>query len=499
MTITSINFLAFLILGVVVYYLIPKKSQWIVLLVCSVLFYCLATNPITILYLVAAAMIAYVSTLYAAKLKAAEDTSRKAKMITGVSIVLLVLLWFIPKGTSLWSAGRINIIGALGMGYYTAQTISYILDVYWDTIKPQRNFLKLFLFIAFFPQLTVGPISRYQALEPLYAAHDFSYDNITSGFQRILWGLMKKMVLSDRIGYITSAIWADPATFTGGWPWIAVLIYPLQLYADFSGCMDIVLGTAELFDIRLAENFNTPFFSRTVQEFWQRWHITLGGWARDYLYYPVLKSDALINLGKKCKARFGKRLGKLIPWTIGMIILWTAMGVWHGTVMHVLGVGLWFCAIIVISEITQPLMKRVTDLLHINTESFGWRLFQMIRTYIFFAIGTLCFSAKSIGGLIDNLRILKHSFDEHAPWYIFEETLFSIGVRWLDIWIIIGCLLMLLTVDIIYSKKGPVRKIIKRHRIAFRWALWIGLFLLVILCGMYGPGYDASSFIYQGF
>ena len=128
-----------------------------------------------------------------------------------------------------------------------------------------------------------------------------------------------------------------------------MFLYPLEIYTDFSGCMDIVLGAAELFGVRLAENFRNPFFSRNSQEFWQRWHITLGAWARDYVFYPFMKSKCMVTFGKKCKKRFGKRWGKFIPWSVSMAVLWFVMGFWHGSVRHIFGVSLWFWSVLFIS------------------------------------------------------------------------------------------------------------------------------------------------------
>lgn len=277
MTVTSFFFLIFLLGGMMIYYIVPKRGQWVVLLGMSLLYYMLAAVDYTIFYLVFSTLLAYISSnlLEMKKVKESPKGKRLITIVTMIAICFNILLWFVIKGSSFWILGSEILhskipafpvlmacpaASALGMGYYTAQIISYIMDCYWETCRPQRNFLKLFLFVAFFPQLTVGPISRYSNLQSLYEKHEFSYQNLCFGSQRILWGFFKKLVISDRINIITSGIWADTATYGGKWPWIAVFLYPVQLYTDFSGCMDIILGAAELFDIRLPENFNNPFF-----------------------------------------------------------------------------------------------------------------------------------------------------------------------------------------------------------------------------------------------
>lgn len=305
MSITSFYYLVLITVGVLIYYVIPKKTQWAVLLGLSLVFYYYAATPYTIVYLIISTLIAYTSTIWIQRKreKNAEET-KGILTITVIALAINIVIWFVVKGRGLWipiasrfiawhysakldSLMNLQLIASLGMGYYTLQVLGYIIDCYWENVIPQKNPLKLFLFVTYFPQLTTGPISRYKQLETLYDRHKFEYQNIAFGAQRILWGFTKKIVLAERIGIIVSEINASPDKYTGFYSWIAILMYPLQMYADFSGCMDIVLGTSELFGIKLAENFNNPFFARTSQEFWQRWHITLGTWAKDYVLYPL--------------------------------------------------------------------------------------------------------------------------------------------------------------------------------------------------------------------
>ncbi len=386
------------------------------------------------------------------------------------------------------------------MGYYTAQVIGYILDVYWDNIKPQHNPFKLFLFVCFFPQLTVGPISRYEDLQDIYEPHSLTYQNICFGCQRILWGLFKKLVISDRVGMIVNGIWTDTGTYNGVWLWIATFLYPLQLYTDFSGCMDIVLGTAELFGIHLQENFRNPFFSKSSQEFWQRWHITLGSWARDYIYYPVLKSRLLVSLGKSSRKRFGKRIGKFIPWAVGMAVLWFVMGFWHGSIQHIAGVSLWFWAMLVLSEWFKPLLTRIIEYLHIRTDVLSWHIFQSTRTYIVYALGAVSFSAPSMMGAIVHYKQLLDSLRTGwNPWVLFDGSVLNLGLTWQDINLILFGVFLLFMVGVLREKFGYARLWIQKQNLGFRWLLWLGLFSLVLISGLYGEGYDSSVFIYQGF
>ncbi len=516
MTVISFWFFLMLAAGVLIYYLVPQKGQWFVLLVLSIVYYCLAAVPYTIIFLIGSTLIAYSATrrIERERESAAEGREKKIAAVAVAAVAANALIWFLLKGSAFWTdtasalhnrnpafpvLSALPVAAALGMGYYTAQVIAYILDVYWQISKAQRNPVKLFLFIAFFPQLTVGPISRYHELETLYKGHRFSYENLCFGSQRILWGLFKKLVIADRVGILTNAIWSAPESCTGFWPWIALLLYPLQIYADFSGCMDIVLGAAELFDIRLPENFNNPFFARSSQEFWQRWHITLGTWARDYVYYPVLKSRFLTGLGKRTRKRFGRRVGKLIPWGIGMAILWFVMGFWHGSMRFIFGVSLWYWLMLVLAELTKPLSDRIKAKLRVKTESFGWHLFQSMRTYLIYAVGAMFFSAGKLSEAFIRLRMLLQSFRALNPWIFFDRSILTLGFTWEDVNLILVGVVILFVAAGLREKRGYARTWIREQSVGFRWAVWIVLLLLVMVYGLYGPGYDASSFIYQGF
>lgn len=518
MTITSFSYLVFILIGGCIYYILPKKIQWVELLALSIVFYCMVSNPYTLIFPIIATVLAYSATWLqqTERIKSAKWKYLGCAIVS-IAVILCVGLWFWLKASDIWVSlsYRISvmipfvqpleapaILSALGMGYYTLQIVGYILDCYWGTIQPQRNPLKLFLFVIFFPQMVTGPISRYSQLEGLFLANGFSYENVTGGMQRILWGLFKKLVLAERVGIIVNAIYGNLDLYNGWWYWIALLLYPIQMYADFSGCTDIVLGTAEVFGIKLPENFNNPFFSRTSQEFWQRWHITLGAWAKDYVLYPLLKMKWMINLGKKTKKKFGKKFGKFIPTTVGMFFLWMVMGTWHGSFKYIIGVSLWYWIILMLGELFAPAFDRVVKLLKIDTESFSWHLFQSVRTYLIYAVGAVFFRADGFGQAIKLLKSLFTMFiGENTPnsWVLFNGSILNLGVSYDDINIIIFAVVLLAIVAVLREKYGYARNWMKNQILVFRWGIWIGLFVIVLILGKYGPGYNASEFIYQGF
>lgn len=518
MTITSFSFYILVSAGVILYYLIPRSLQWIELLILSIIFYCMATTPYTLCYLMVSTLIAWSVTNGLERYRnktGAEEVSRLWKILVISAVIINILLWFVLKGKSFFSYGQkllgilfpealsielIELTSALGMGYYTLQIIGYMIDCYWETVKPQRNILKLFLFTSFFPQLVTGPISRYSQLTDLYEKHKFSYINVTHGAQRILYGVFKKLVLAERAGAIVNGIWGDLSTFNGIYVWIAILLYPIQMYADFSGCMDIVIGTAEMFDIKLAENFNNPFFSRTSQEFWQRWHITLGTWAKDYVLYPLLKSKTIVKLGKSFKKKFGKKTGKFLTTAVGMLVLWMVMGIWHGAPKYVIGVSLWYWIILMLGELTTPFTCKITVRLRFKTKSFSWNLFRMIRTYFIYAIGAVFFRAEGISEAVCFLKEALQAFGEDRwnPWMLFNGSILNL-TTYMDLNIIIFAIAVVLLVGILREKYGYAREWLDRQAILFRWFVWLGIFSFVLIYGMYGAGYDAAEFIYQGF
>lgn len=517
MTITSFRFLLFVAISLVVYYVLPKSWQWAELLAMSLVFYFLAARGHTIIYLVISSLAAYVATMWIERLrKQGKRNARLINVLTAAALTVNILLWFVFKGHEFWTAAirgityfspsslsaltSLELVASLGMGYYTLQVMGYILDCAWETIEPQKNPLKLFLFVCFFPQLTTGPISQYRQLESLYQKHRFQYENLAHGAQRVLWGFFKKLVLAERAGMIVSGITADISIYNGCYSWIAILLYPIQMYADFSGCMDIVIGVAQMFDIRLAENFHNPFFSRTSQEFWQRWHITLGAWAKDYVLYPLLKSKMMVKFSKAARKKFGKTVGKFIATATGMFVLWMVMGIWHGALRFIVGVSLWYWVILMAGELLAPVFSQITRKLGFRTESFSWHVFQSARTYVIYAVGATFFSM----GIREGVLLLGQAAQTLTgkvfnPWIFFDGSILQFGVTWGDINLIIIAVILLVIVGILSEKYGSARAFMDKQCFLFRWLCWITLFVIVLVYGKYGPGYNAADFIYQGF
>lgn len=523
MNVTSIYFLAFCSALLLLYYCFPGKMRWGVLLAGSLFFYFAGAAPVTIVYLLVSVCTVYwASTRFAAVDEAlaglgkadCDQRSRaekKKKIILAAVLVINFGMLAVLKYSNLFlqpvffvyrlSGGTaetpyFKFASALGISFYTLQITGYLLDCYWGKCKAQKNIGKLLLFTCYFPQMVSGPISRYGELEgTLFAGNSFQSKRILHGMQRMLWGFFQKLVISERLAVIVNTIYGDTGTYTGLYVWAAAFGFILQLYTDFAGCMDIVLGVSECFGIYLPENFRMPFSARTIQEFWQRWHITLGTWLKDYIMYPVLKTEVWYRMGTAIKKKWGKSLGKKIPTWAGLFILWTAMGVWHGNDWkYVIGEGYWFWLLIVGSQVMEPFFKKGLAFFHIRKEAFWWILFQRARTFVCFAVGMIFFRADSLRQAFVMIRngLLRWNTG------ILGSGLLSFGLGKKELAVTAAGLLLLGAVS--YRKeKGDIRDWIDEKPLVFRWAVWYGLFFGVLVLGCYGTFYDTSNFIYAQF
>ncbi len=278
MSFLSYSFFLFLFIVFVSYYIVPIKKQWIVLLIFSILFYVFESN---ILYILISGISTYLISLWIEK----ESSSKKnqKKLIIGISLNMILLLTL--KYNLLKEMIGRSILIPLGISYYTLSSISYLVDIYQKKIKT-NGFFRFFLSISFFPTLILGPINRYQKIEKtLFQNHSFHLQNVIDGSLRILYGIFKKLVIADSIYLIVNFIVTEK--IGGIIPIFGLLLYGIQIYADFSSGMDIVLGFSKMLQIDLEENFNTPYFSKSLSEFWNRWHMTLTNWFKDYVYIPL--------------------------------------------------------------------------------------------------------------------------------------------------------------------------------------------------------------------
>lgn len=362
----------FLPLVLVSYYISPKKLRNTIILISSLIFYAWG-EPVYILLIILSILINYLGALLIRKYISDKEKS-KFIFITVLLIDISVLFFFKYYGFAIESLGSIfglnlqvkNIALPLGISFYTFQQISYIADIYTEKIKPQKNLIDFAAYIAMFPQLIAGPIVKYNDVYKQLANRNETINRFGEGVQRFIIGLGKKVILANNIGVIWTQVKEihlnDLSVVLA---WIGIIAFTLQIYFDFSGYSDMAIGLAKMFGFDFLENFDYPYISKSITEFWRRWHISLGGWFREYIYIP---------LG-------GNKKGTLIQ-VRNLFIVWFTTGLWHGANTNFIIWGLYFGVVLFIEKIyLKDLLKRIPTIFsHIYTliiVMIGWIIFDM--------------------------------------------------------------------------------------------------------------------------
>lgn len=488
MEITSFYFLCFYTVLLILYYVLPGKMQWVLLLVSSIAFYLLSGSPWLILYPAAAVTVTFFCTR---RMDMAPGVGRTAALLIDIVLLIgtLAALKYLKFG------GGIAV--PLGLSFYTFILAGYAIDVYNGIAVRQKNFFRLALYGFYFPTMISGPIMLYRECgEQMYVSHRFDYDQVTKGMQRMLWGFFKKLVISERAAVLANTVFDNSGSYHGAYIWAAAVFFTIQLYTDFSGCMDIVIGLSQTLGLKLPENFETPFFAKTISEYWRRWHITLGIWMKDYVFYPLLRTKLFTGMNRTLRARLGKKAGKQLTTFTAMFILWLSVGLWHGgNIKYVIGSGLLHWFYIVIGEVTLPFWKKVLPKAHIPMEGKAADLFRIIRTFFLVNIGNVFFRAPSAGTAA---KMLRQGIMAWNPQILVDGSLLKLGLDGIDCAVLGVSVAILFTVSVL-QQKASVRERIAAKPAAVRWVIWFAALFYVILLGEYGPGYSASEFIYQGF
>ncbi|MBO5845486.1 MAG: MBOAT family protein [Clostridia bacterium] len=530
MLFTSYEFLVFLAAVFLLYYLLPKRTQWITLLCASYVFYALAGVKYlafivftTLSSFAVACLMGRVSDRegrYLADMsdklskdeKKAYRAAQKKKrfLILSAGLVLNFGVLAVLKYTA-FAVVNINswlhafgadttltipsLILPLGISFYTFQTMGYLIDVYRAKAEPQKNIFKFALFVSFFPQLIQGPISRFGDLgAQLTEAHRFERKNFTYGMQRVLWGYFKKLVIADRVLVAINTMIESPDSYRGFYVFALIILYSVQIYADFTGGIDITIGIAEALGIKLAENFKCPFSSRSTKEYWNRWHITMGSWFTDYVFYPLSICRPMTWISKKSRSLLGKNIGKRVPVYLATIITWFLTGLWHGAGWNFIVWGLLNCFVILVSRELEPLYARFENRFPRLHASSAYGAFMCIRTFL-------------LMGLIRSLDCYRNVSLTFKMWGSMFTTfnvaealgggISTLGLTLVDYVIILcGCIIMFAV-----SRAG--KEISVREQLydkpVLSWCLFGLLFILIIMFGAYSVGYDASQFIYNQF
>lgn len=527
---TSYEFIGFIIGLFLLYYLVPKRLQWSLLLLAGYVFY-FAAGPEYLVYILVTTASTWLTAcimgrnqekqaLYLKEHKA--ELSREEKkaykdgrhrvqfrwlvvcllLNIGILAVVKYANFFISNVNGILDAvgqtGRLSFVTLalpLGISFYTFQAMGYLIDVYRGTVPAEKNFFKFALFVSFFPQLIQGPISRFGDLsETLYTQHRFEPKNVSYGLQRMLWGYFKKMVIADRILAGVSCIIGEPDTYYGAYAFAGMLFYTIELYADFTGGIDITIGIAQVLGIRVQENFNRPYFSKSLKEYWRRWHISMCTWFKDYIFYPVSVCKPMQKFSKFSRKHLGENVGKKLPVYVSSFVVWFATGIWHGASWNFIVWGLANWLVLMLSEELEPLYARFHSRFSIGRRRI-YKLFMVARTFLLICVLNLfdCYEAVST-----TFRMFG-SMLTAGNWGVLRDgSLLKLGVTAVDYAVLAAGIVVLIAVSLL-QRSGSVRDKIAARAYPVRVCVWFGLFLLVVLLGTYGIGYDSSQFIYNGF
>ena len=532
MLFTSYEFVAFLCLTFILYYTVPKKVQWTVLLVSSIVFYLFAG----IEYMAFIFTTSLVSWGVALLIQGANDKtaayldehrsdmdkeSRKAykakrkKKNFGVLCAGLLIgfgILAVLKYTG-FAVANINsllhffgldneltvpeLLLPLGISFYTFRTMGYLIDVYRGKAKAQKNPAKYFLFVAFFPQIAQGPISRYGDLEDeLYAPRRFDGSVFFSGIQRMTWGYFKKLVIADRILVGMRTMLGNTEEYDGVWALLLILVYSVEIYADFTGGIDITIGIAESLGIKLKENFDHPFISKSTKEYWNRWHITMGSWFTDYIFYPISVCRPMQAISKKSRKLFGNVVGKRIPVYIATIVTWFLTGLWHGAAWNFIVWGLLNCLVILVSQELEPLYKKFRARFPklVKTRAYGG--FMIARTFLLMGFIRSLDCYRDVG---TTFRMWGSVFTRGNYAELFSQKLADTGFDIANIAVILLSVAVVCGVNALSIRRGEDMRVALRSRPWISYSLFALLIVAIILFGAYGIGYDSSAFIYEQF
>lgn len=502
MDITEISFYLFIGISLIVYWCVPHKWRWGVLLLDSVIFCALNTAPQTFVYMFAGIVSVYGATVFFEK----NPDSKAKKPVLVVTLLFVVGILAVLKYTSLvintinyWSGQNIGTVSwkaPLAISFYTLTLISYLLDCYWGMSKAEKNILKLGLYIFYFPVMISGPILREgETKSKLFEEKTFDYDRTVKGMRRAAWGLLKKAVVADHLAMIVAYMAANLDLYKGLWVMAFIMIFSIELYFDFSGCMDIVIGMSACFGIELPENFTAPFLSKTIQEFWRRWHTTLGVWLKNYIMTPMLRTKWLTDMGVRCKKKFGKK-GRKIPTYVAMFFVWSVMGIWHGNSWkYIIGEGWWFWIIIVLGQILEERFKKLKAFLHIKDDSKWYGAFCIVRTFIIYCFGNLFFKAQDLPTalyMVKNMFTKTYIHDPLAGLYDNVWTSFG-GIQSVCV---VGVLMIIQFLCDRKTYKGEtMQTFVSALKTPVRWLLYFVLIMVIVEFGVFGK----SAFIYFGF
>ena len=488
MKFNTLQFLLFLPVVATLFFILPHRWRWILLLAGSYLFY-MSWNPKYIIVLLVVTAVGYIVGLWLTR--ETDPKTRRLILIFSLAIILGILFFFKyfnhanPLlqvlfgqliGSDLWPV--IHVAIPLGISFFTLQAISYVIDTYRGVAPSEKQAGIFALFIAFFPHLTAGPIARAKHLIPqFYEPHTADYEKIVTGLQRMAWGFFKKLVIADRLALLVNPIYDDPSAYTGAVLLLATYAFAFQIYCDFSGYADIAIGAARVMGFQLQENFQQPYYAQSIVDFWRQWHISLSNWLRDYIYYPMSRALHRSNL------RSENILVLIIPPFTTMLV----SGLWHGTNWTFLVWGALHGMYMVISVLTSRWKNRL-DL----PFALPARITVGLKIFVTFNLVSFAWIFFRASSLSDAVYIVRHLFvNTGIPPSLFE----IMPGGWYEWMIALLALLLMEAVHWMQERHGSLRTVIQCQPVWLRWSAYYSLVMVIFMFGKF----EATEFIYSRF
>ena len=485
MSYVAAKYFIFVAITVIIYYILPLRCRWWVLLGASGYFYYeVSTEKKQLVVFLASIVISYLCGLFVDGYTR-QKKNLKAKMVLGIGVIASAVPLFVTKmddllnGTVIYKSA-ISWIVPVGLAFYSMQIIAYLVDIYRGEIIPQKNVFKFVLFVSFFPIIIQGPISRYAQLGgQLFEGHKYNDEKIMRGIQLILWGLFLKYMIADKASVVVNMVFDNYRDYSGIYVWVAGILYSIQLYADFLSCVSMSQGVAGLFGIELIDNFNHPYFSTSIKEFWRRWHISFSQWLRDYVY---------ISLG-------GNKKGKLKKY-INLVITFGVSGLWHGGSWKYLFWGLMHAGYQIVGDQIHGVKDRVLEQLSLRKDSKTRKILEMIVTSFLVMIAWIIFRAQSLKA---GIKMIISMFSAFNPWILFDNSIFTLGLSQKEFEVLAVAVLILVIVSFLQEKGIKIRDWFNRRNIFVRWIVYLCVIWSIWIFGTYGYGFNAADFIYGGF
>jgi len=485
MLFNSIEFLLFFPAVVILYFVLPSKYRWFWLLLVSYYFYMNWSAKYLVLILIST-LITYASGLLIEKFRERKKLFLLISLISNLGILFFFKYYnfvtdslkdFFETLGYQWEGSSLNVLLPVGISFYTFQALSYTIDVYRGNTPAEKHFGKYALFVSFFPQLVAGPIEKSKNLLPQFSiTHKFNYERIREGLLLMLWGYFKKVVIADRLALFVNQVYDTPGEHHGFSLIIATFFFAFQIYCDFSSYTDIAIGAAKVMGFDLQKNFDRPYFSKSIPEFWRRWHISLGAWFKEYLYF---------SLG-------GNRVSKSRLY-INIMIVFLVSGLWHGASWNFVIWGFLHGIYQVIHLAVPKNFKQINTYLYTDKSSLGYKIYNVSTTFFLVCFAWIFFRANTFK---DAMLVIVNSLDLNT-WTLFDGSLFELGLDKNEFIVAILALLILLAYDL-YDRRHNLFKELKTLNIIFRWSIYILVIYSIIIFGIFGD-YEEAQFIYFQF